>query len=106
MKRIKILGTGCAKCVSTDKIVKEVVNEEGIDAKVEKVEDIMQIMEYNVLNTPAIVIDEKVVLSGKVPSKTEVKALLVDNFASTACCSDETTDDSCCSTDEKASGCC
>lgn len=96
MKSIKVLGTGCAKCVSTDNVVKEVILENNIDATVEKVEDIMQIMEYNVMSTPAIVIDNKVVLAGKVPSKDEVKALLVDNFANNACCSDDGSNSPCC----------
>ena len=97
MKEIKVLGTGCPSCVSTEKIVLEVVNELNIEAKITKVDDIQKIMEYNVMSTPAIVIDEKVVFKGKVPSKDEVKALLADNFANNACCSDENLDDSCCS---------
>ena len=106
MKIIKILGTGCPSCVSAEKVAEEVVNELNIDAKIEKVTDIMEIMAYDVMRTPAIVIDEKVMLKGKVPSKDEMKALLVDNFANNACCSDDTSSDSCCSTDEKESGCC
>ena len=58
------------------------------------------------MNTPAIVVDEKVMFKGKVPSKNEVKAVLVDNFANNACCSDEDTGSSCCSSDEKETGCC
>ena len=90
MKTIKVLGTGCSKCVSTERIVKEVVSENNFNVTVEKVEDIQEIIEYNVLSTPAIVIDEKVVMSGKTPLKEEIKALLVANFANNACCSDET----------------
>ena len=90
MKTIKVLGTGCSKCVSTERIVKEVISENNFNVTVEKVEDIQEIIEYNVLSTPAIVIDEKVVMSGKTPLKEEIKALLVDNFANNACCSDET----------------
>jgi small redox-active disulfide protein 2 len=89
MKTIKVLGTGCSKCVSTERIVKEVISENNFNVTVEKVEDIQEIIEYNVLSTPAIVIDEKVVMSGKTPLKEEIKALLVDNFANNACCSDE-----------------
>ena len=106
MKTIKILGTGCPSCVSAEKVVAEVVNELNIEAKIIKVTEIMDIMMYDVMRTPAIVIDEKVVIKGKVPSKDEMKALLVDNFANNACCSDESTDSSCCSSDEKESGCC
>jgi len=106
MKTIKILGTGCPSCVSAEKVVAEVVNELNIEAKIIKVTEIMDIMMYDVMRTPAIVIDEKVVIKGKVPSKDEMKALLVDNFANNACCSDESTDSSCCSPDENESGCC
>jgi small redox-active disulfide protein 2 len=106
MKTIKILGTGCPSCVSTEKVVTDVVNELNIDAKILKITDIMEIMAYDVMSTPAIVIDEKVVFKGRVPSKEEVKAMLVDNFANNACCSDDSTSSSCCDTDEKSTGCC
>jgi len=105
-KVIKILGTGCPSCVSTEKIVTEVVNELNIEAQIIKVTEIMDIMMYDVMSTPAIVVDEKVVFKGRVPNKDEVKALLVDNFANNACCSDENVDDSCCSTEDSSSGCC
>ena len=95
-KSIKILGTGCPSCISTEKIVSDVVNQLNIDAKIEKVTDIMEIMFYDLMRTPAIVVDGKVVLVGKIPSKEEVKALLVDNFANNACCSGEDTNGSCC----------
>jgi len=106
MKVIKILGTGCPSCVSAEKIVLEVVNELNIAAKIVNIIDIMEIMQYDVMSTPAIVVDEKVMFKGKVPSKNEVKAVLVDNFANNACCSDEDTGSSCCSSDEKETGCC
>ncbi len=105
-KVIKILGTGCPSCISTEKVVTEVVNELNIDAKIVKVTEIMDIMAYDVMRTPAVVIDNKVMIKGKVPSKNELKALLVDNFANNACCSDEDSGSSCCSTDESETGCC
>lgn len=74
--KIKILGTGCPKCKSMTSVVQEVVNENNIDASVEKVEDIVDIMEYNVLVTPVLVIDEKVTIKGRVPNKAEVFELL------------------------------
>jgi small redox-active disulfide protein 2 len=77
MKSIKILGTGCAKCKQVEAIVRSTVAEMGIDATVEKVEDIEKIMEYNVMVTPVLVIDEVVTIKGRVPSGSEVKALLV-----------------------------
>ena len=76
MKKIKILGTGCPKCKQTTQIVEQALQETGIDATIEKVEDIMEIMKYNVLSTPAIVIDEEIKIKGRVPSKKEVIALL------------------------------
>lgn len=75
-KTIKILGTGCPKCKTTTALVEEVVAEHQIDATVIKVEDIMEIMEYNVLSTPAVVIDEIVTIKGRVPSKQEILELL------------------------------
>lgn len=76
MKQVKILGTGCPKCKTMTNVVKEVVAENNIDAAVEKVEDIMKIMEYNVLSTPALVIDDVITIKGRVPSKQEVLELL------------------------------
>jgi small redox-active disulfide protein 2 len=70
---IKVLGTGCTKCMQLEKTVKEAVKELGIDAKIEEVKDIKKIMQYPILTTPGLVIDEKVVCSGKIPSKDEVK---------------------------------
>jgi small redox-active disulfide protein 2 len=73
---IKILGPGCPKCKTLEKLTREVVEKYGIDATVTKVEDIMAIMNYGVLATPALVIDEKVVLKGRVPSPDELKSIL------------------------------
>lgn len=73
---IKILGTGCAKCKQTEAVVRDVLAETQISAEVEKIEDIEQIMSYDVMSTPAIVRDGKVVFNGRVPSKSEVESLL------------------------------
>ena len=75
-KVIKILGTGCQKCKSMTGIVEEVVKENNIDATIEKVEDIMEIMKFDVMTTPALVIDDVVTLKGRIPSKEEVLTLL------------------------------
>lgn len=75
-KVIKILGTGCPKCQSMTGVVKEAVAENGIDATIEKVEDVMEIMKFNVMTTPALVIDNVVTIKGRVPSKKEVLDLL------------------------------
>lgn len=73
---IKVLGTGCPKCKALTKAVEEVVNETGVNATINKVEDINDIMQYGVMVTPALVVDGKVVASGKVPKKEEIKKLL------------------------------
>lgn len=76
---IKILGTGCARCKYLEDVTRKAVQELNIDASVEKVEDIQKIMEYAVMRTPALVIDEKVVLSGQVPNIKQLKDLLTHN---------------------------
>ena len=73
---IKILGTGCPKCKTLEKVTREAVAETGIEATIEKVEDIVKIMEYHVMHTPVLVINEKVVLSGQVPTVNQVKEIL------------------------------
>ncbi len=73
---IKVLGTGCAKCKAVEKTVKEVLAELNIDAEVEDVRDMAKIMEYKVMMTPGLVIDGKVVSSGRVPSKNDVKKMI------------------------------
>jgi len=75
-KVIKILGTGCPKCKSMTNVVKDVVKEHNIDATIDKVEDIMEIMKFNIMTTPALVIDDVVTVKGRVPSKDEVLKLL------------------------------
>ncbi|MDD3196443.1 MAG: thioredoxin family protein [Paludibacter sp.] len=73
---IKVLGPGCPKCKTLEKNVLDAVTELGIDAKVTKVDNIVDIMQYGIMTTPALVIDEKVVVKGFVPSLTEIKSLL------------------------------
>lgn len=76
MKEIKVLGTGCSKCTTLYDNVKSAVAELGIDAAVEKEQDIMKIMEYNVMSIPALVVDGSVLSTGKVLTIEEVKKLL------------------------------
>ena len=76
---IKVLGTGCAKCKTLEKLTREVVGELRIAADIEKIEDITRIMGYRVMQTPALVINGKVVLSGRVPAATELKELLLSS---------------------------
>ena len=91
MKTIKILGTGCPNCATTEKVVTEVVRELNLEAKIIKVTDIQEIMMYDIMSTPAVVIDEKVVVKGRIPSASEMKELLLKDEA---CCS--SSDDSAC----------
>ncbi len=74
--KIKILGTGCARCKALERTANKAVEELGLDATVEKVEDIQQIMEYGIMRTPGLVVNEKVVLSGQTPKLNELKSLL------------------------------
>jgi len=70
--KIKILGPGCAKCDQVEQTTREVVKELGIDLNLEHVRDIKKIMEYPILQTPGLVLNEELVCSGRVPTKAEV----------------------------------
>ncbi|MFA6187697.1 MAG: thioredoxin family protein [Sulfuricurvum sp.] len=74
--KIEILGTGCSKCKTLEEATKKAVAESGIYAQIEKVEDIMKIMEYGVISTPALVIDGKVISTGKLLSVNEIVAYI------------------------------
>ena len=74
--RIKILGSGCKNCVALTKNAEKALEELGVEAEVMKVTDFQDIMAYGVMSTPALVINEKVVFSGKVLKPKEIKALL------------------------------
>jgi small redox-active disulfide protein 2 len=76
MMEIKILGTGCPKCKSLERLAIETAAEMGLDAKIIKEEDITKIMGYGILRTPGLVINNQVVLSGRIPSKNEMISLL------------------------------
>ena len=75
---IKILGTGCAKCHELEKTVREVVAALKLDVTVEEVKDLKKILEYPILTTPGLVINEKVVSAGHVPKKKDVEKLISD----------------------------
>jgi small redox-active disulfide protein 2 len=73
---IKILGTGCTKCKKLERLVHKAVDELEIDADIEKVEDIQEIMKYNILSTPGLVIDGEVKLSGQLPKLNALKQII------------------------------
>jgi small redox-active disulfide protein 2 len=78
---IKVLGTGCSNCKNLEKATQIAVSEMGLDAQIIKEEDIQKIMAYGILRTPALVIDEKVALYGRVPSVKELKEIIQKNIA-------------------------
>ncbi len=75
---VKILGTGCAKCKLTQQVIEKVSKEMNLTLTIEKVEDIQEIMKYNILTTPAVVVDEVVKIKGRVPTEAEVKEFLTN----------------------------
>ena len=72
---IKILGTGCPKCKALEKLTVQVVEELGINAKVEKVEDIFEILKYGVMSTPALVVNGKIEIMGRLPNAAEIEQI-------------------------------
>lgn len=71
---IKVLGPCCSKCSTTKKLIAEVAKELGVEASIEPVTDVLEITEYDVISTPGVVIDGKVVSSGKVPTREDIKS--------------------------------
>jgi len=78
MLTIKVLGPGCSNCKALESVARKAVTSLGIDAEIIKVEDYAQIMQYPILSTPALVVNEKVVVSGRVPSVDQVTTWLAD----------------------------
>jgi small redox-active disulfide protein 2 len=76
---IKVLGTGCPNCKALEKSVINTLAEMKIEADVEKVEDIQKIMSYGIMRTPGLVINGKIVMSGRIPSAKELKEMIADN---------------------------
>ncbi|NTV02225.1 MAG: thioredoxin family protein [Chlorobiaceae bacterium] len=87
MKQVKILGSGCARCNQLADAVKAVIAAEGIEASVEKIEDIRQIVGYGVMSTPGLVVDGRVVCSGRLPSNDEIRDMLTAQ-PHKCCCGD------------------
>ncbi len=73
---IKVLGPGCAKCKTTYNVIEKVIKENNLDVKLTKVDDIMEMVSYNIMTTPAVVVDEVVKMKGQVPTESDVKTLL------------------------------
>jgi len=73
---IKILGPGCTNCVNLERVTRQAVADLGIDAQIEKVTDYAEIISYGVMSTPGLVVDDKVVIAGRVPTPAKVRELL------------------------------
>ena len=73
---IKVLGSGCAKCKTTYEMIEKIVKENQLDATLSKVEDIVELLNYGNMTTPAIVVDGEVKLKGHVPTESEIKKIL------------------------------
>ena len=76
MKDIKVLGTGCAKCKTTLALIEQVAKAKGIEVKLEKVEELREIMGYGIMSTPGVVLDGKIVHVGSVPSREKIEQWL------------------------------
>ena len=73
---IKVLGSGCAKCKTIYEMIEKIVKENQLDATLSKVEDIVELLNYGIMTTPAIVVDGEVKLKGHVPTESEIKKIL------------------------------
>jgi small redox-active disulfide protein 2 len=73
---VKVLGPGCAKCKTTFQVIEKVIKENNLDVKLTKVDDIMEMMSYNIMTTSVVVVDGEVKMKGQVPSESDVKRLL------------------------------
>lgn len=78
---VKILGPGCKNCQNLERATREALTDLGLDATVEKVEDYAAIAGYGVMSTPGLVVDDEVLVSGRVPKRAEIKELLTANAA-------------------------
>jgi small redox-active disulfide protein 2 len=72
VKNVKVLGTGCANCKTTLRLVEETAREKGVSIELEKVEELQEIMRYGVMRTPAVVVDGQVVHSGGIPERAKI----------------------------------
>lgn len=70
------MGPGCSRCKTTYQVIEKVIKENNLDVKLTKVDDLMEMMKYNIMTTPAVVVDEVVKMKGQVPTESDVKKLL------------------------------
>lgn len=84
MKEIKVLGSGCANCNATTKLIEDTAKEKCVDIRLEKITDMAEILGYGVMSTPGVLVDGKLMHSGGVPGKSMVEGWLSDSSAS--CC--------------------
>ncbi len=97
MKTIKVLGTGCANCKTTLRLIEEAAQSAGVEIALEKVEELSEIMKYGVMSTPGVVLDEQVVHAGGIPSKEAIAGWLAGAAPAAGCCSgDSSTSGGCC----------
>ena len=81
MLNVKVLGSGCTNCINLEKLCREVIAENQIDAEIEKVTDFKDIMSYGIMSTPGLVLNGKVVSSGKLPTKSTLTHWMMDVLA-------------------------
>ena len=89
MKNIKVLGTGCANCKTTLRLIEEAAAEQGAEVELEKVEDMGAIVSYGVMSTPGVVVDGKLVHTGGIPTKEAITGWLAEDTSS-GCCGGKT----------------
>lgn len=97
MKNIKVLGTGCANCKTTQKLIEESARTAGIEIQLEKVEELPQIMSYGIMSTPGVVVDGKLVHAGGIPAKDAIDGWLRGSAAGGCCGEDISENSKCCS---------
>lgn len=96
MKNIKVLGTGCANCKTTQRLIEEAAAAQGVEIELEKVEDMGEIVSYGVMSTPGVIVDGKLVHAGGIPSKEAIASWLSESDSSDCCGGQANQSSSCC----------
>jgi small redox-active disulfide protein 2 len=81
MLTIKVLGPGCANCERMEQLVRKIIEDLAVEAQIEKITDMNQIIEYGVVNTPGLMVGDELVVSGRVPTEAELAVWIVDGYA-------------------------